>query len=102
MAEITRGDIDHLASLARIFLSDNDRAILAKDLPSIIDFVDQLSLLAKKQVDIQPETVTLSQLRADEPSQTGLTIEEIRKLAPKISEDSQLKVPAVFGEPDVS
>lgn len=97
MAELSNEEISHLAKLSRLTLSDEEKEKFAKQLPEILEFVDQLSVVAKLPSDSQPQTVPLAKLRADEESSEKLTLEELQKLAPAW-QDSQLVVPAVFGE----
>ncbi|MDP3993328.1 MAG: Asp-tRNA(Asn)/Glu-tRNA(Gln) amidotransferase subunit GatC [bacterium] len=97
MSEISRQEIEHLAKLSRLTLSTHEKEKFAKQLPEILEFVDQLSVVAKLSSIGQPQTVLLAKLRADEESSEKLTLEDLQKLAPAWH-DSQLEVPAVFGE----
>lgn len=97
MAELSNEEISHLAKLSRLTLSDEEKEKFAKQLPEILEFVDQLSVVAKLPSASQLQTVPWTKLRADEESSEKLSLEELQKLAPAWR-DSQLEVPAVFGE----
>ena len=94
MSELSREDINHLAKLARISLTDGDRKILARDLPKIVEFVDQIS---KAKVDTAPTSATtrLADLRPDEPQSRNLSTDDLKKLAPGF-DDGFVQVPSVF------
>ncbi|MEK7170761.1 MAG: Asp-tRNA(Asn)/Glu-tRNA(Gln) amidotransferase subunit GatC [Patescibacteria group bacterium] len=97
MSEISNEDIAHLAKLSRLTLSDEEKEKFAKQLPEILEFVDRLSVVAKLPSVSQPQTVPLAKLRVDEESSEKLSLADLQKLAPAWH-DSQLVVPAVFGE----
>lgn len=97
MAELSHQDIEHLAKLSRLTLSGEEKEKFAKQLPEILEFVNTLSVVAKLPSVSQPQTVLLAKLRADEESSEKLSLEDLQKLAPAWH-DSQLEVPAVFGE----
>ena len=94
---INEKDVEHLAKLARISLTDQEKKEFIVELPKIVAFVDQLNGLAKGENNEQEKLAVLSDLRADEPKSSGLIINDLEKLAPAWR-DNQLEVPAVFGE----
>lgn len=97
MSEISNEDITHLAKLSRLTLSAEEKEKFAKQLPEILEFVDQLSVVAKLSSENSSQAVPLANLRSDEESSEKLPLEVLRKLAPSWSND-QVEVPAVFGE----
>lgn len=97
MSEISRQEIEHLANLSRLTLSADEKEEFAKQLPEILEFVDQLSVVAKLSSEKPTQTTPLAKLRADEESSEKLTLKTLQKLAPAWHED-QVEVPAVFGE----
>lgn len=88
-------DVDPLAKLARLTLSAEEKEQFASQLPEILEFVNQLSVVAKVSTEESITTVPLAKLRADEESGSGLTLEELEKLAPAWR-NNQVEVPAVF------
>ena len=100
MSKVKTIDIEHLAKLSRLTLSTHEKEKFAKQLPEILGFVDQLSVVAKLPSASQAPTVPLAKLRSDEESSEKLSLAELEQLAPAWH-DSQLEVPAVFGEENV-
>src|SRR3989338_7181239 len=94
MTELSREDINHLAKLARISLSDDDHKILERDLPKIVEFVDQITK-AKIDVPAPVATTRLADLRPDELQSRNLSTDDLKKLAPGF-DDGFVQVPAVF------
>lgn len=98
MTQLTPAELDHLANLARLDLSAEEKSRLGQQLPEILDFVDQLQRVKLDSQSPTKRVVELNDLRADEPAETGLTIEQIAALARPDFHDGQVVVPAVFGE----
>lgn len=96
MPKLKPEEIDHLASLARLSLTEEESKQFAKQLPQILDFVDQLKK-AKVSGELKTEAVPQGQLRDDVVGSDSLSVEQLKKLAPKW-QDGQVVVPAVFGE----
>ncbi len=96
MTQLKPEEVDHLAKLARVSLSKDESEQFSKQLPEILDFVDQLQ---DAKVTDQPETNTVSQeqLRDDIEGGDSLTLDQLKKLAPQW-QDNQVVVPPVFGE----
>jgi len=97
MSEISNEDITHLAKLSRLTLSAEEKEKFAKQLPEILEFVDQLSVVAKLSSEKSAQAVPLAKLRSDQESSERLPLEVLRELAPSWNDD-QVEVPAVFGE----
>lgn len=97
MTDISGMDIDHLATLARLNLSSEEKERFSKELPKILVFVDELQKVEIDDAVTPREAVALDSLREDEPRSDHLSLEQIAKIAPKF-ENNQLVVPAVFGE----
>jgi len=98
MSSLSAEEIDHLAKLSRLSLSESEREKLPDELSKITEFVDQL-----KAADItdftgeRTESVGLNELREDQEASTTLSLEELARLAPKWR-DNKVEIPAVFGE----
>ena len=92
---LTEAEIEHLAELARISLSDQDKKDLTEDLNRIVEFVDKLQ---SKKDDFDGNTNRLeikdSELREDK-IKPSLRAEDIKKIAPEWHND-QLVVPNVL------
>ncbi|GAB4505788.1 MAG: Asp-tRNA(Asn)/Glu-tRNA(Gln) amidotransferase subunit GatC [Anaerolineales bacterium] len=88
-------EVEHIARLARLELTDEQKALYREQLEAILDHFARLQALDTK--DVPPTasvTVARSPLRADE-ARPGLGRETLLANAPQ-QEDGQFKVPPVF------
>lgn len=92
---LTIKEVEHIAELARLELTDAEKEQYREQLSAILDYAQKL-----QQVDtstISPTSSVLpprSVLREDVPAE-GLTTAEVMKNAPA-SKDDQFQVPVVF------
>lgn len=96
MAEhLTRQDIDHLAELARISISDEEKDRMVKDLSGVLAYVSELKEVASSAG--KPEAGALRNvLRSDgQPSGGGEYRDALLRNAPD-SEDGYYKMKAIF------
>ena len=100
MAKLTSIEINHLAELARIDLSEIEKEQLSLELPEIVKFVEQLGDVPGLDSDDEQSLVVLEKLRADEvkADRPQLSTEQLAALAPRKLDNNQLPVPAVFSE----
>jgi aspartyl-tRNA(Asn)/glutamyl-tRNA(Gln) amidotransferase subunit C len=92
---LTRAEVDHIALLARLDLTDEEKIRFQQQLSDILEYVAQLQKLDTTKV--APTSGVLqagSRLRADEP-RAGLTTREALQNAPE-TEDQQFRVPPVL------
>lgn len=88
-------EVEHIAKLARLELTDEQKTRYREQLEAILDHVAKLQELDTK--DVSPTArVSVGQmpLRADEP-RPGLSKDDLLKNAPK-QDDGQFKIPPVF------
>ena len=92
---LSQQEVEHIAKLARLELSEEQKVLYREQLSVILDYISKLRELDTKDV---PPTFSggLSQmiLRADE-AHPGLTTDELLSNAPQ-TEDKQFKIPPVF------
>ena len=92
---LSREEVEHIARLARLDLSPEQRARYREQLSQILDFVAKLSELDTTAV---PPTagggLQQMRLRLDE-AHPGLTLEALLQNAAE-TEDQQFKIPPVF------
>ena len=92
---LTHEQIQHIANLARLELTDEELARYREQLSSILDHFEQLQTLDTENV---PPTASIAvdqaSLRADEP-RPGLNLDELLQNSPE-SEQRQFRVPPVF------
>jgi len=95
MPEITRDQVEHLARLAHIRMTDEELDTMSGDLEKILEHVSAVQAAAGDDVTPTSHPIALENVfRADVPSGM-LTQEEALDQAPD-SEDGQFKVPAIL------
>lgn len=97
MAEITRKDVDHIAKLARLDLTEEEKETYQKTLSSVLEFADKLNDLDLD--DVPPTAHAVAQqnvIRKDEVN-SSLAVDRALANAAK-SQDDQFAIQAVFDE----
>ena len=96
-ARITRADVEHVAQLARLALSEDEIVSLTEELGKIVDYAAQVSALDTHDV---PPTAhpfpVVNVFRADE-ARPGLPRDEVLAAAP-VAQDKRFRVPRILGE----
>jgi aspartyl-tRNA(Asn)/glutamyl-tRNA(Gln) amidotransferase subunit C len=88
-------EVEHIAMLARLNLSEAEKELFRFQLSSILDHVARLQALDTQ--DIPPTfsiLALISEKRTDEPA-PGLQVQDLLRNAPQI-EDGQFRIPPVF------
>ena len=94
--EITREEIEHLATLSNFSLSDEEKDSLRTDLQNIIKYISQLDELDTEGVEPTYQVFEMENVwRPDEIMAQDADREALLKLAPA-SEQNQIKVPKVL------
>jgi aspartyl-tRNA(Asn)/glutamyl-tRNA(Gln) amidotransferase subunit C len=96
-ARITRADVEHVAHLARLALTDAELDALTGELGAILDHAAQVSAL--DTADVPPTAHPLpivNVLRPDEV-RPSLPRDEVLAAAPQ-AEDDRFRVPRILGE----
>ncbi len=96
MTELTGAEINHLAKLARLSLSEEEQDSFSSQLPKIVDFVDTLDQVSEDAPSDIELPVKLSELREDKVGSDFLRLEQLESLAPVFEQD-QVVVPPVLG-----
>ncbi len=96
---ITREDVAHLASLARISLSEEELDRLGAELPAILDHVAAVQQVVQEAGDVEAMShpVPISNVLRDDVVRPGLTPDEALEGAPA-SEEQRFLVPRILGE----
>jgi aspartyl-tRNA(Asn)/glutamyl-tRNA(Gln) amidotransferase subunit C len=91
---LTREEVEHIAELARLELSEEEKARYREQLSAILDYAARLQTLDTSHI---PPTATVlarrAALRPDVPA-LGLTLDEALRNAPN-AEQNQFRVPPV-------
>ena len=97
MAEITRDELAHLATLARIDLSDAELDHLAPQLSVILDSVASISGVAGDDVPPTSHALPLTNVFREDVVVPGLTPDEALAGAPE-KESQRFSVPRILGD----
>jgi aspartyl-tRNA(Asn)/glutamyl-tRNA(Gln) amidotransferase subunit C len=94
---LTLQDVEHIAELARLNLTPEEKALYKDQLSAILDYFTQLQALDTSQIPPTSSVLPLqSILRPDEP-RPGLTLEELLRNAPQV-EGAQFRVPPILDQ----
>ena len=94
---LTHADIDRLADLARLELTQEELELMAGQLDTILDAVAQVSSVAGKDVPPSSHALPLTNVfRADEVKES-LSADSVLSMAPAV-EDGRFRVPRILGE----
>lgn len=97
MSEISRADVEHLAKLAHISMTDEELTTMAGELGVIVDSVKKVSEAVDADVPATSHPLPLTNVfRRDEVGEV-LTNEQALSNAPD-AEDGRFKVPAILDE----
>jgi aspartyl-tRNA(Asn)/glutamyl-tRNA(Gln) amidotransferase subunit C len=94
---ITREEVAHLASLARIDLTDAELDQLAPQLSVILESIASIQGVAGDEVPPTSHTLPLTNVFRDDVVRPGLTVEEALSGAPEV-EQQRFKVPRILGD----
>lgn len=94
---IERSDVEHVARLARLALTEDEVASLTVEVGAILEHAARVAALDTEGVAPTAHPLPLvNVLRADEP-RLGLEREEVLGMAPA-TEDHRFRVPRILGE----
>lgn len=96
MTDITTADVQHLAQLSSLQLSDSETVALTEDIKGILTYIEQLSELNTDGVAPTYQVTDLENVwRKDEVDTYGIGRDELLGLSSAV-EASQIKVPKVL------
>jgi aspartyl-tRNA(Asn)/glutamyl-tRNA(Gln) amidotransferase subunit C len=94
---LTLEEIEHIAELARLKLTEEEKARYKDQLSAILDYFTQLQALDTSQIPPTSNVLpSRSFLRPDEP-RPGLTLEELLRNAPH-ADTAQFRVPPILDQ----
>ncbi|GAA2012316.1 Asp-tRNA(Asn)/Glu-tRNA(Gln) amidotransferase subunit GatC [Brevibacterium samyangense] len=94
---ITTEDVAHLANLARIAMSDEELAVMATDLDTILANVARVSEVATDDVPATSHPIPLTNVMREDVVGRTLTQEQALAGAPA-SDEAKFLVPQILGE----
>lgn len=92
---ISLKDVEHVAGLARLQLTDEEKAQFTEQLNAILQYADKLNELDTEYVEPTSHVMAVKNVMRDDEVESSLSIEEVVRNAPD-EEDGQIKVPAVL------
>ena len=100
MANLTRADVEHVAHLARLGLTEEELARLEGQLNHILDQYAILATLDTEHIPPTAQTIELANILREDAVTPSLTTDEALSNAPELSGD-HFVVPAILGGGEV-
>jgi aspartyl-tRNA(Asn)/glutamyl-tRNA(Gln) amidotransferase subunit C len=94
---LTRDEVERVALLARLALSEREAEQMTRQLGQILTYVDQLNELDTSAVEPMAHAIELSNVFARDEVRASLSRDDALANAPK-RDDECYRVPAVLGE----
>jgi aspartyl-tRNA(Asn)/glutamyl-tRNA(Gln) amidotransferase subunit C len=94
---VTLKDVEHVAHLARLSFSDEEKARLMIQLNSILDYMDELNAIDTSGVEPLSHVIELQNVFRKDVCTPGVSREEALRNAPSHS-DAFFNVPKVIGD----
>jgi aspartyl-tRNA(Asn)/glutamyl-tRNA(Gln) amidotransferase subunit C len=92
---LTDEQVEHVAMLARLGLSNEERARMREQLSTILDHIDQLRAVDTSNVAPTAQVIPLEPALRDDIVQPSLTVEQVLANAPK-ADNGFIKVNAIL------
>ncbi|HSW42812.1 MAG TPA: Asp-tRNA(Asn)/Glu-tRNA(Gln) amidotransferase subunit GatC [Patescibacteria group bacterium] len=96
MVTLSRADVEHVAHLARLGLTDDELTRLEGELNHILDRFTTLARLDTDAISPTAQTIELENILRDDVTRPSLTVDEALANAPARVGD-QVVVPAIIG-----
>ncbi len=93
--KVSLKEVEDIAILARIALSEAEKEEFAKDLNNILDYVDKMNELDTSKVEPTAHILDIHNVDRKDEVKESMPVEEIMNLAPK-SDDNFIVVPKVL------
>lgn len=94
---VTLKDVDHIATLARLSFTDDEKRKFTDQLNTILTYIDQLNSLDTSKVEPLTQVVESQNVFRDDVVVPGLATDKALANAPARTEEF-FKVPKVIGE----
>ncbi|WP_134699722.1 Asp-tRNA(Asn)/Glu-tRNA(Gln) amidotransferase subunit GatC [Ammoniphilus sp. YIM 78166] len=95
MSEISREQVEHVAKLARLNLTEDETVQYTSQLNSILNFFEKLDELDTDQVEPTSHVLEVYNVMREDEERPSIDREEALRNAPD-HEEGQFKVPAVM------
>jgi len=91
---LSREEVEHVAYLARLELSEEEKESYTRQLNSILDFMQQLNELDTREVEPMAHVLPLVNVLREDEARPGLSREEALSGAPD-RDQGQFRVPKI-------
>ncbi len=95
MAKITRKEVEHVARLARLELSEDEKARMTEQLDAILGYFDALSRLDTSEVEPMTTVIPMVSVMRQDEVRPSLPLEQALADAPD-REDEFFRVPRII------
>jgi aspartyl-tRNA(Asn)/glutamyl-tRNA(Gln) amidotransferase subunit C len=92
---LTREEIEHIAELARLELTEDEKSLYREQLSAILDYAARLQTLDTSQIAPTSNVLAKRAVLREDKSVPGLNLEDVLKNAPHADKD-QFRVPPVM------
>ena len=97
MGHISKAEVEKVAELARLDLTDSEKSLFGEQLSHILSYVDQLQSVSTEGVPLTSSVAELQSEWREDVVVPGLTVEEALANAPK-SNEGLFVVPKILGK----
>ena len=95
--ELTRAEVEHVATLARLALSDHEIERMRVEMASILGQIATLQELDTSAIPPSASILPLDTVMQDDEPRPSLDVSQVIANAPQ-AEDNQFRVPAILEE----
>lgn len=96
MPKLSREEVEHIAELARLKLTDQEKETYGEQLSSILEYIDKLHKVDTSQVDPKAYVLDVKNVTRDDEIKSVPYLREILLDDMPAREGDLLKVPPVF------
>ena len=93
--KITKEQVEHVAKLARLAITEQEKAIFSEQLSSILTYVEQLNELDTSKVEPTSHVISMQNVLREDRVKDSLPREEALAGAPEASEEF-FRVPKII------
>ncbi|WP_422444414.1 Asp-tRNA(Asn)/Glu-tRNA(Gln) amidotransferase subunit GatC [Thermoanaerobacterium sp. DL9XJH110] len=94
---ITKETVEHVANLARLYLSEEEKAEMTDKLNSILEYMEKLNELDTEDVPPTAHVIPIKNVFRDDRVRESLPVEEVLKNAPD-KDKNFFRVPRIIEE----
>jgi aspartyl-tRNA(Asn)/glutamyl-tRNA(Gln) amidotransferase subunit C len=94
--KLTKAEVEHIADLARLALTEEEIARYREQLSAILDYAARLQELDTSTISPTSRVVETGNVLRSDAARPGLPLEDLLRNAPETSDD-QFRIPPVLG-----